>query len=107
MSLASLLGLLILLVALCGWLVLLLASLEPLLWWLIRRVVAARGLVRASATLARLCRAGFEHDRRGGAAMAGARCWPGPGTTSALRPGSKDSSGAAARSGRPAWSRPG
>ena len=72
MSLASLLGLLILLVALCGWLVLLLASLEPLLWWLIRRVVAARGLVRASATLARLCRAGFEQDRRGGAAMAGA-----------------------------------
>ena len=72
MSPASLLGLLILLVALCGWLVLLLASLEPLLWWLIRRVVAARGLVRTSATLARLCRAGFEHDRRGGAAMAGA-----------------------------------
>jgi len=72
MSFASLLGLLILMVALCGWLVLLVASLEPLLWWVIRRVIAARGLVRTSATLARLCRAGFVHDRRGGAALAGA-----------------------------------
>ena len=42
MSLASLLGLVILLVALCGWLVLLLATVEPLLWLVIRRGVAAR-----------------------------------------------------------------
>ncbi len=72
MSFASLMGLLILVVALCGWLVLLLASIEPLLWWVIRRAVAGRGLVRTSATLARLCRTSFEHDRSGGAAMAGA-----------------------------------
>jgi hypothetical protein len=72
MTPGSLLGLLILLIAFGGWLVLLLASVEPLLWWVIRRAVAPLGLVRTAATLARLCRAGFQHDRRGGPGLAGA-----------------------------------
>ena len=72
MSFASLLGLVILLVALCGWLVLLLATIEPLLWFVIRRGPAARGLVRTSTIVTRMCRTTFEHDRRGGTVMAGA-----------------------------------
>jgi len=72
MTLASLLGVVILVLALAAWLVLLLAALEPLLWLVIRRGVARLGLVRTAATLARLCRGGFEHDRGGGVALAGA-----------------------------------
>lgn len=69
---ASVLAALILLLALAGWALLLLATVEPLLWWFIRRGVARRGLVRTSAWLARLCRGSFDHDRRGGPALAGA-----------------------------------
>ena len=60
--------------ALAGF-VLLLALLahEPLLWWVIRRGVTRRGWVRPSVWLAHLCRSSFEHDRRGGPALAGAR----------------------------------
>ncbi len=72
MTLATLLGVVILALALAAWLVLLLSALEPLLWLVIRRGVARLGLVRTAATLARGCRGGFEHDRQGGAALAGA-----------------------------------
>ena len=72
MSFASLLGLVILVLALAAWLVLLWSAIEPVLWLVIRRIVAPRGLVRTAATLARLCRGGFEHDLRGGSALAGA-----------------------------------
>jgi len=53
-------------------LLLVLLAHEPLLWWAIRQGVAARGWVRPSVWLAQLCRASFEHDRRGGPALAGA-----------------------------------
>ena len=72
MTLASLLGVVILLLALAAWLVLLLSALEPLLWFVIRRGVARLGLVRPAAGLAWLCRGGFEHDRVGGPVLAGA-----------------------------------
>jgi len=70
--LAPLLGALILLLAVAAWLLLLLVSIEPLLWRVIRLQVAGRGWVRASVWLARLCRGSFEHDRRGGPVLAGA-----------------------------------
>ena len=63
MTLASLLGVVILALALAAWLVLLLAALEPLLWLVIRRGVARLGLVRTAATLARLCRGGVAGQR--------------------------------------------
>ena len=70
--LASVLAALILLLAVAAWLLLLLVSLEPLLWRMIRAQVAGRGWVRPSVWLARLCRGSFEHDRRGGPVLAGA-----------------------------------
>lgn len=72
MTVGSVLGLLILVLALSAWLLLLASALEPLLWLVIRRGVARLGLVRTAATLAHLCRGSFEHDRRGGVALAGA-----------------------------------
>lgn len=69
---APILTALILLLALASWLLLLVASIEPLLWRVIRRQVAGRGWVRASVWLTRLCRGSFEHDRRGGPVLAGA-----------------------------------
>ena len=70
--LASFLAALILLLAVAAWLLLLLISIEPLLWRVIRVHVAGRGWVRPSVWLARLCRGSFEHDRRGGPVLAGA-----------------------------------
>lgn len=55
-----------------GKLLLLVVLLEPLLWRLIRRGIAARGWVRASFWLAKLCSGSFQHDRRGGPVLAGA-----------------------------------
>ncbi len=71
MTPTAFLGLLIVLTALLGWLFLLFEAIEPLVWRGVRWV-AGRGWVRASATLARLCRRSFHHDPRGGQALAGA-----------------------------------
>lgn len=69
---AAMLGALILMVALGGWLLLAFDALGGLVWPALRRTVVAGGLVRSSFYLARLARPTFERDPTGGAALAGA-----------------------------------
>lgn len=70
--LAVFLAALIVLLALAGWVILLLELVGELVWPLLRRTVIAGGLVRASYWLSQLARPTFAQDRAGGAALAGA-----------------------------------
>jgi hypothetical protein len=69
---AVFLGALIVLLAFAGWVMLALDVVGGLVWPLLRRTVVAGGLVRTSYWLSYLARPTFEHDRAGGAALAGA-----------------------------------
>jgi hypothetical protein len=69
---AVFLAALIVLLALAGWVILLLELVGELVWPLLRRTAIAGGLVRASYWLSHLARPTFAQDRDGGAALAGA-----------------------------------
>jgi len=68
----SIVGALIIGLAVAAWVLLLLSMLEPIGWWTIRGGLARAGLVKLSAYAAGLCRGIFEHDRGGGRVLAGA-----------------------------------
>lgn len=70
--LAAVIGVMILMVALGGWILLVLDGLGGLVWPALRRTLVAGGLVKASFHAATLARMSFERDRPGGAALAGA-----------------------------------
>lgn len=70
--LAVIVGALIVLLALAGWVMLALDLVGGLVWPLLRRTAIAGGLVKASYWLSYLARPTWERDRAGGAALAGA-----------------------------------
>lgn len=71
-ALSSVLGGLIVLVALAGWVIALLDILSGIVWPILRRTVIAAGLVRPSYYLSLLARASWERDRDGGKVVAAA-----------------------------------
>lgn len=68
----AVLGVMILMVAIGGWILLALDAVGGAVWPIVRRTVVAGGLVKASYYAARLARPTFERDPDGGAALAGA-----------------------------------